>query len=75
MHCLSASSKTHNTLIRYAMRQIGSYEDSLAFIRDNVKMTDEQREWVLRRTAEKVYFEGHGLADDSKVWMQDMPNL
>lgn len=47
--------------------QVGSYEESLALIRDDVEMTDEERDWLLRKTAESVYFGGDSLSDDSKL--------
>jgi hypothetical protein len=46
---------------------LGSYEASLALVRDDVVMTDEQREWMLRKTAEKVYFGGASLQPASKL--------
>ena len=50
-----------------AVLQVGSYEESLALIRDDVEMTDEERDWLLRKTAESVYFGGDSLPEESKL--------
>eukprot|EP01046_Picozoa_sp_COSAG06_P021692 COSAG06_NODE_1642_length_8827_cov_26.657997_2_plen_49_part_00 len=46
---------------------LGPYEASLALVRDDAVMTDEQREWMLRKTAEKVYFGGASLPPVPKL--------
>lgn len=57
------------------VRQIGSYEESLALVRDGVQISEEQRDWLLRRTAERVYFGGERLPDDFEQLSHSRANI